>query len=149
MSANGEGLMSQSHQYPGSPTQAATYTSNFATTTQQQTTMTTSNQFNNTYIPTYQQNVSSNPQYLGQAQNLLYQQQAVPQWPQKTQEFLVPQPQPAPTPAPAITSYPVPFSAALGRPGPSTTSAAADDIVSTATSIFPATIDRSSTTSYN
>jgi hypothetical protein len=109
MSANGEGLMSQSHQYPGSPTQAATYTSNFATTTQQQTTMTTSNQFNNTYIPAYQQNVSSNPQYLGQAQNLLYQQQAVPQWPQKTQEFLVPQPQPAPTPAPAPTPQQVPL----------------------------------------
>jgi hypothetical protein len=55
----------------------------------------------------------------------------------------------ASTTSAAIASYPVLFSAALGRPGPSTTSAAADDIVSTATSIFPATIDRSSTTSYN
>jgi hypothetical protein len=49
----------------------------------------------------------------------------------------------------AITGYPVLFLAALDHSGPSTTSGAADDTVSTATSIFPATIDRSSTTSHN
>jgi hypothetical protein len=84
MSANGQGPISQSHQFPDPQTQAATYTSNSTTTTQQQTATTTSNHLNNAYIPAYQQPVSPNPQYTGQPQNLLYQQQAVSQCPQET-----------------------------------------------------------------
>jgi hypothetical protein len=107
MSANGQGPIPQSHQYTGSgpQTQAATYTSNFTTTTQQQTTTTTSNHMNNAYIPAYQQPVSPNLQYTGQPQNLLYQQQAVFQWPHGTQQLMVSQPQQAPVPQQVPPQY--------------------------------------------
>jgi hypothetical protein len=49
----------------------------------------------------------------------------------------------------AAARCPVIFPVTLYRSRPSTTSAAADDTVSTTTSIFSAVIDRSSTTSHN
>jgi hypothetical protein len=107
MSANGQGPISQSHQCLGSgpQMQTATYTSNSTTTTQQQTTTTTPNHLNNACIPAYQQPVSPNPQYTGQPQNLLYQQQVVTQRPQEKQQFLVPQLQPAPAPQQVLLQY--------------------------------------------
>jgi hypothetical protein len=107
ISATGQGPIPQSHQYPGSgpQTQAATYTSNSTTTTQQQTTTTSSNLLNNVYIPAYQQSVSPNPQYPDQSQNLVYQQQVVSQWPNESQQYMVPQPSPAPAPQQVPPQY--------------------------------------------
>jgi hypothetical protein len=105
MSPTGQSSTVQSHKFYAPQTQGATYASSTSTTTQQQTTTTTSNQRNNTYMPAYQQTVSPNPQYPGQPQELLYQQQAVSHWPHETQQPPVLQPQPAPAPQQVPLQY--------------------------------------------
>lgn len=69
--------------------QATTYASSSSTTTQQHTTTFTSQTPNNSYISSNHQAVSQTPLYLGQSQNLLYQQQIIPQQPYEAQQAQV------------------------------------------------------------